>query len=125
MTRQAFLEHPVLERDLGHHLLQLSVLRPQFLDLVAARLSNGIPRQLLLAGFEKVLAPAVVEVRRDALSAAQLGDALLTAQALEYDPDLLFRGKLPAGPAADLTYRRIRGFSRTLLSRSPHSVATH
>src|SRR6476660_4611237 len=38
----------------------------------------------------------VIHRSRDALATAQLGDVLLTAQALQYDADLLFRRILPA-----------------------------
>jgi hypothetical protein len=51
----------------------------------------------------------VVQVRRDPLPAAELGDALLASQALEHDPDLLLRGELPAASAADLTHCRLSG----------------
>ncbi len=52
------------------------------------RYAHGVARELLLARFEKVLAPAIVEVGGNALAAAQLRDALLTAQPFEDDPDL-------------------------------------
>ena len=70
------------------------------------RLYDG---QLLLARLQEVLAPAVIQVRRDALSAASLRDALFTAQSLEHDPDLLFRCELPTRPATDLTHYRFGG----------------
>ncbi len=77
MTRQTFFEYTVLERDLGDDLLQLSVLASQVFDLVAGRFSDRVARQLLLARFEKVLAPSVVEVRGDAFSSTQISDTLL------------------------------------------------
>ena len=70
MTRPTFFEHTVLERDFGNDLLQLSVLRAQVRDLIAGGFANRIPGALLLASFEEVLAPAVVEIRGDAFSAA-------------------------------------------------------
>ena len=108
-TRQTFFEHPILEGELGHHLLQLTVFRAQLLDFVAGGFPSRIPGQLLLAGFQEVLAPAVVEVCCDALSAAEFRDALLTPQPLENDPDLLLRCEFPAGTAADLTHCRFGG----------------
>ncbi len=102
-TRQTFFESPVLECDLGHHLLQLAVLGAEILDLITGRLPDRVTGQLLLACLQKLLAPAVVEVRRDALSATQLRDALIPPQPFEYDPDLLLRRELPTGSSANFT----------------------
>ncbi len=54
------------------------------------RFTNGVVGQLPLACFEEVLAPAVVLVRRDALSTTPLGDALFASKTLEDDADILF-----------------------------------
>jgi hypothetical protein len=86
MSRQTFFEHPVLERHLGHHFLQLMVLRAQLLDFVAGRFADRVPGQLLLARFEEVFAPSVIKVSRDALATAQLRDALLAPKPLECIP---------------------------------------
>ena len=115
-TRQTFFEHAILQRDLGDHLLQLSVLVAQVFDFVARGFAKRIARQLLLAGLKEILAPAVVEIRRDALSAAEFRHALLTAQTLEHDADLFLRCELPACPAANLSHGRFAG----LLLRSGH-----
>ncbi len=66
MTRQTFFEYPVLERDLSNHFLQFPVLASQVPDFVTGGFPNRVACQLLLARLEKVLAPAVVEVGRDA-----------------------------------------------------------
>jgi hypothetical protein len=58
MTRQTLFEDPVLERDLGDDLLELAVLVPQLLDLVAGGFPNRVPGKLRLPGLEEVLAPA-------------------------------------------------------------------
>ena len=60
------------------------------LDLARGRLAGGIPRKPLLAGFQELLRPAVVEALGDPFPTAQLGDAVLAAQAREHNPDLLF-----------------------------------
>ncbi len=65
MPRQTFFENTVVERDLGNDLLQLAVLGPEILDFIARRFTNRVACQLLLAGFEEVLAPAVIQVRHD------------------------------------------------------------
>ena len=109
MTRQTFFEHAVLERDLSNDFLELPVLASQIFDFVAGRFSDRVASQLLLARFEKVLAPAVVEVRSDAFSATQAGDALLASQPFEYDADLLFGRELSSGAAPDLAHRRFGG----------------
>jgi hypothetical protein len=108
MTRQIFL-HAVLERDLGDDLLQLSVLAAQVFDFVTGGFPGRVASQLLLARFEKVLAPALVEVRGDAFSTAQVGDTLLASESFEHDADLLFRGKLPSASPTDLSHRRFSG----------------
>jgi hypothetical protein len=69
-----------------------------------ARGSTGVSRELLLARFEEVLAPAIIEVGGNSLATAQFGDALLTAQPFEDDPHLLLGSKLPAGAAANLPH---------------------
>jgi hypothetical protein len=45
-------------------------------DLCRRRLTRGLPQQLLLTRFEKLLAPPVVEIRVEPFTAAQGRDAL-------------------------------------------------
>ena len=47
------------------------------------------------AGLQELLGPAVIETLGDTLVAAQLGDAVLAAQALQDYTDLLFCRKSP------------------------------
>jgi hypothetical protein len=75
-------EHPVLQGQLGHDLLQRVGLATQILDLVRSGGPGRIARQPLLARLEEVLRSAVIQVLDDSLAPAQLGDALLAAQAL-------------------------------------------
>jgi hypothetical protein len=91
MTRQTFFKNAIAKRDLGHHLLELSVLRAQVLDLITGGFANRVPCQLLLARFEETLAPPIVKIGSDALTSAQLGDTLLATETVEYD--LFFGGK--------------------------------
>ena len=72
------------------------------LDLARGRLAGGIPRKPLLAGFQELLRPAVVEALGDPFPTAQLGDAVLAAQAREHNPDLLFSRILLARLAPDI-----------------------
>ena len=90
MTCQTFFKNAIAKRDLGHHLLELSVLRAQVLDLITGGFANRVPCQLLLARFEETLAPPIVKIGSDALTSAQLGDTLLATETVEYDPDLFF-----------------------------------
>ena len=95
MTRQTFFEHTVLERDLGDDFLEFPVFASQVLHFVAGGFSDRVASQLLLARLEKVLAPSVVEVRGDAFSTTEIGDALLASKPFKDNADLLFRRELP------------------------------
>jgi hypothetical protein len=112
MTRQTFFENAVLECDLGDDFLEFAVLASQIFDFVTGGFPNRVACQLLLARLEKILAPPVVKVRGDAFSATEVGDALLTPQPFEDDPDLLLGRELPSGSATDLSDR---SFARLLL----------
>ena len=72
------------------------------LTSVDRRLAGHVADEPLLAGFEKLLAPAVIQIRRQALLAAQRGDAFFAPQALQHDPNLLFGRKPSAGLPPDL-----------------------
>jgi hypothetical protein len=41
----ASISYALAKGDLGHHLLELSVLRAQVLDLIVGGLADGIPRE--------------------------------------------------------------------------------
>ena len=47
-------------------------------------------RSASLPGFEELFGPRVIQTLCNAFTAAELGDTLLTLQAIQYDPDLLF-----------------------------------
>jgi hypothetical protein len=81
-------------------------------DLIGGRLAGCVTRQAFLAGFQEVLRPAVIEVLVDPLTAAQLGDTVLTTKAVQDNSDLLFCRKSPTcGPAdiSDDLLRRLLG----------------
>ena len=84
----------------------------QVFDFVAGGFTNRVAGQLLLARFEEILAPSVVEVRRDAFSPAEFRDALLASESFEDNTDLLFSRELPSASPTDLSHR---GFSGLLL----------
>src|SRR5215475_6997369 len=107
----AFFEQSVLERQLGYDLLQSAGLSAQVLDLIRGGGSRRVTRQPLLARFQKVLRPAVIEVLDNSFAPAQLGDAVLAAQPLQHDTDLVFGRKMPPGRPADSLHNLISRLS--------------
>ena len=57
---------------------------------MAGRLTGRVAGKALLAGFQKLLRPAVIQAFRDTLAAAQRGNTLLSPKSLQDDADLLF-----------------------------------
>src|SRR4051794_7115292 len=78
--------------------------RNPHLDLVGGGGAGGVAGQATLSGFQEFLGPGVEEALRDCLAAAERGDALLAAQALEDDADLFLGGVVLAGRSADVTH---------------------
>ncbi len=68
---------------------------------LVGRHAGCVTCQPLLAGFQKLLRPTMIEVLIDPFLPAQLGDALLAAQAFQNNPDLLFRQTTPARRTPD------------------------
>jgi hypothetical protein len=114
----AFFEQAVLEGDLGQCLLELAGFGTQRLDLIGRRLTSGVAGKPLLASLKELLGPAVIKILGDALLAAELGDAVLTAQAFEHDADLLLSGELPSGGSADVPDCLLRTLRSLLVSLS-------
>jgi hypothetical protein len=98
----AFFEQTQFERLLSHDFLQLLGLALEILDLVAGRCTGSVARQAPLAGFQELLGPTVVETLGNALAAAQLGDRVFAAQAVQHDADLLFGRVALARCSADV-----------------------
>ena len=71
------------------------------------------PESRSLPAFQELLRPAVVKALGDPLPAAQLGDAVLAAQARQHNPDLLFSRILLACLAANISYRLVSTRRRT------------
>src|SRR5438105_13761092 len=99
IRRHAFFEQTIFEGQLSHDLLRAG-LASQVLDLV--RGPGRIASQSLLPGLEKVFRPAIIEVLDDPLAAAELGDAVLAAQAFQYNADLVLRREVSPRRASDL-----------------------
>src|SRR5687768_16317189 len=98
--RSCFFENPQCQRLLGDDLLEIARLLAQHLHLVAGGGARRVAGEPLLASFEEFLRPVVVQALGD--PAAQRGNRLLAAQALEHDADLLFSRILLAGRSADV-----------------------
>ena len=81
MPDHVFFEKTVLQRKFGDQLLQVAHLLAQAFNLARGRLAPGVAGEPLLARFQKLFRPAVIQTLGDALAAAQGGDALLAAQA--------------------------------------------
>ena len=73
-------------------------------DLIGGSLTGSVTRQALLPGLQEVLRPAVIEVLVDPLTATQLSDTVLAAQALQNDPDLLFGAEPPTSRPPDVLH---------------------
>ena len=114
----AFFEQAVLERGFRQRLLELARLGSQRLDLVRSGLARGIASEPLLAGLQELLGPAIIEVLGDAFLAAQLGDAVLAAQPVQDDADLLLSGELPPGGTSDVPNGLLRALRSLLVSLS-------
>jgi hypothetical protein len=71
-------------------------------SIVQALKGGRVPRQALLARIEKLLGPTVIEILIDALATAELCNAVLAAQTIQHDADLLFSRVLLARGAADV-----------------------
>src|SRR5262249_14697240 len=79
-------------------------------ESVGGRGRGCIASQSLLPGLEKVFRPAIIEVLDDPLAAAELGDAVLAAQAFQYNADLVFRREVSPRRATDLLHHFGRRF---------------
>src|SRR3546814_10044480 len=61
------------------------------------------------------LRPVVIQALCNAFLAAQLGDAVLAAQAIQHDADLVFGREVPAGCTPDVLHHPLRrGLGRRL-----------
>ena len=79
-----------IERQLCHHLLEVSIVSLQSAYLLAGGISNCISAQTLLASFHEFFRPEIKAVGLDTFSTAQLVDCHLAAKAFKNYADLLF-----------------------------------
>ena len=69
-ARSCFFEQPQLQRLFGDNLLQITGLAAQLLDFVVGGGTRRVTGQPLLAGFEELLRPVVIEALGDLLAPA-------------------------------------------------------
>src|SRR3546814_13891704 len=70
--------------------------------------SDVCSSDLALAGFHELLRPGVIQALGNAFLAAQLGDAVLAAQAIQHDADLVFGREVPAGCTPAVLHHPLR-----------------
>jgi hypothetical protein len=76
IREHAFFEQTVLEGNLGEGLLELAGFAAELPDLVGRCLSGGVTGEPLLASFEELLGPSVVEVLGDSFVDAKHRSAI-------------------------------------------------
>ena len=74
------------------------------MHLAGGRGTGGVAGQPALAGLHELLRPGVIQALGDAFLAAQLGDAVLAAQPIQHDADLVFGREMPPGLPPDVLY---------------------
>jgi hypothetical protein len=76
----------------------------QILHLAGGRGTGGVAGQAALARFHELLRPGVIQALGNAFLAAQLGNAVLAAQAIQHDADLVLGREVPTGLPPDVLH---------------------
>lgn len=100
--RTCFFEQPVLQGQVGYHLLQCRRPLLQILNLDTGGLAGRIPGKRLLPSFEELFRTTVIKAPGDPFAVAQLHNAVFAAQSLKYNTDLLLSRMLTPGLPADV-----------------------
>src|SRR3546814_19926391 len=95
-------------------LLQSTGFAAQILNLAGGCGAGGVAGQTALTRFHELFRPGVIKALRDAFLAAQLGDAVLAAQPIENDADLLFSREVATGLTPNILHHPL---SRRLCRR--------
>src|SRR5690606_39476774 len=74
------------------------------MHFAGGRSTGGVSSETALAGLHELLRPSVIQALRDAFLAAQFGNAVLTAQPIEHDADLILGREVPTGRTADILH---------------------
>src|SRR5690606_26883383 len=86
------------------------------MHFAGGRSAGGVSGEAPLAGLHELLRPGVIQALGDPFLAAQLGNAVLAAQAFQHDPDLVFGREVPTRRTPDiLHYPLSRGLRRRFL----------
>lgn len=100
--RHAFFEKAEFQFLVRHDLLQITGFPAQVSHFVSCGSTRRTACLTPLAGLHEVLRPFVIYALRNTLTAAQIINAVLAAQAVQHDPDLHFGGILLPRGALDV-----------------------
>src|SRR3546814_1806557 len=94
-------------------LLQSTGFAAQILNLAGGCGAGGVAGQTALTRFHELFRPGVIKALGDAFLAAQLGDAVLAAQPIENDADLVFSREVATGLTPNILHHPLsRGLCR-------------
>tara|TARA_E500000318_G_scaffold55118_1_gene51263 strand:+ start:1581 stop:1784 length:204 start_codon:yes stop_codon:yes gene_type:complete len=63
----------------------------------------------MISSFHEFLRPSEIKALGNAFLAAQLSNAVITAQTLQHDPDFVLGGEIPTGRLPDVLYQLLGG----------------
>src|SRR3546814_4629874 len=76
------------------------------MPFAGGRSAGCVSGEAPLAGLHELLRPGVIQALGDPFLAAQLGNAVLAAQAFQHDPDLVFGREVPTRRTPDVLPHR-------------------
>src|ERR1700687_2863475 len=100
----AFFEQAQFQGLLGDDLLQRPGFPAQLLDLAAGRRPLGIPRKASFSSLQELFRPSVIKALGNAFTPAKFCNAVLAAQTVQHDADLLLRRILLARCSANVLH---------------------
>jgi len=95
--RSCFFEQPQFQGLVCRHIFQIPGFTAKVFDHGRCRGTGCVTCQPLFARLQQLFGPTVAEALGNAFTAAELGNAVLTLQAIRNDPDLVRRS---LGPTA-------------------------
>ena len=85
-------------------------MQQEILHLASGRGTGSVACQAPLARLHELLRPGIIQALGDAFLAAQLGDAVFAAKALQHDSDFVLCREVPArlapGQSGDCVFRQ-------------------
>jgi hypothetical protein len=85
-----FFKPVIAQIQLGNCLFEACVFLSEANRFITVGFADGISRQALLSGLQKILAPAVIQITVDAFLTTKLSDRTFTSQSIQYNADLFF-----------------------------------